>query len=141
MLSLINPSMTSAGRRLLETSVVVDLARLEPDVLPRQIAISAITLAELSAGPNAATDPAEAARRQERLQRAEATFEVVPFGPAEARAYGRIYAAVRSQGRQPRRRLADLLVAATAMAEGVPIITRNPDDFVGLETLVEVIQV
>lgn len=128
-------------RGLLDTSVVIDLERLDPDSLPRTIGVSAITMAELSAGPAATSDPAERARRQDRLQRAEAAFEPVPFGVEAARAYGRVYAAVVASGRQPRRRFADLMIAATAIAEGLPLVTRNGDDFVGLEDLLVIVTV
>jgi len=83
----------------------------------------------------------ERARRQDRLQRAEAAFGAIPFGPDAARAYERIFSAVLAAGRQPRRRFADLLIAATAVAEDMPLVTRNPEDFAGLEELVEVIAV
>jgi predicted nucleic acid-binding protein len=95
----------------------VDLERL-----PAEIAISAITLAELAAGPHATADPAERARRQDRLQRAEATFQPLPVDAAVARAYGRIYAAVTASGRRARgRRAMDLLIAATALATELPL--------------------
>ncbi|MEA5640582.1 PIN domain-containing protein, partial [Cutibacterium granulosum] len=81
------------------------------------------------------------ARRQDRLQRVAETFEPIPFGISAARAYGQIFAAVRSCRRQPRKRFADLLIASIALAEELPLITRNPDDFVGLDDLVEVITV
>lgn len=98
-------------------------------------------MAELSGGPSATDDVAERARRQDRLQRAEAAFDPVPFGVAAARAYGRVYAAVLELGRKPRRRLADLLIASVAVAEGLPLVTRNAGDFVGLSDLVEIIEV
>lgn len=126
---------------LLDTSVVVDLELLDPAVLPLAVSISAVTLAELTAGPAAARDPAERARRQDRLQRTEATFDPLPLGLAAARAYGRIYAAVLAQGRQPRRRMADLLIAATALAEDLPLVTRNVADFAGLGDLVDIVEV
>ena len=115
------------GRGLLDTSVVIDLERIDPSSLPAEVAVSALTLAELAAGPHATTDPEERARRQDRLQRAEATFSPLPFDAKAARAYGRIYAAVAAQGRKARgRRAVDLLIAATALAEGLPLYTRNP---------------
>ena len=129
---------TSAA--LLDTSAVIDLpALLKAGRLPQSLAICSVTLAELAAGPAATDDPMERARRQDRLQRVEATFEPIPFGTAAARAYGRIYAATVAQGRRPRRRLADLLIASVAAAEGLPLITRNFDDFVGLDEIVHVI--
>lgn len=126
---------------LLDTSVVVDLDLMDPQVLPLTVGVSAITMAELAAGPAATQDLAERARRQDRLQRAEAAFEAIPFGSEAARAYGRVHAAVVAAGRQPRRRFAALLIAAVAVAESLPLVTRNPDDFAGLEDLVVVVPV
>jgi len=132
----------SRERGLLDTSVVLMLEQLEPDTLPREAAISAVTLAELAAGPHATEDLAERARRQDRLQRVETVFEPIPVGTAVARAYGRIYAAVRAAGRQARgRRAFDLLIAATALAEGVPLYTANQDDFTDVAGLVEIVPV
>lgn len=130
------------SRGLVDTSVVIELEQLAEDALPTEIAVSAITFAELAAGPHATADPAERARRQDRLQRAEATFEPIPFDASVARAYGRVYAAVVSAGRKARgRRAIDLLIAATALAAELPVYTRNPADFAGLETLLEVVLV
>lgn len=130
------------ARGLIDTSVVIDLERIDAVRLPLELAISAITMAELSAGPHAASDPAERARRQERLQRAEATFDPLPVDAAAARAYGRIYAAVVAAGRKARgARTADLLIAATAVAADLPLYTRHPKDFAGLSALVEIVPV
>jgi predicted nucleic acid-binding protein len=129
------------ARGLLDTSVIVDLDRLDASQLPEQVAISTVTLAELSAAPSATTDQYERARRQDRLQRTEATFDPLPFDIQSARAYGRVHSAVREHGRQPRRRFADLLIAATALAEDLPLITRNGKDFHGLENLIKVIEI
>lgn len=79
---------------LLDTSVVIDLDIIDADLLPLTVGVSAITMAELAAGPTATSDPAERARRQDRLQRAEAAFESIPFSAEAARAYGRVHAAV-----------------------------------------------
>ena len=128
------------GRGLIDTSVVIDLERIERADLPSELAISAVTLAELAAGPHATDDPAERARRQERLQRTEATFEPLPVDGAVARAYGRVYAAVAAAGRKARgRRAFDLLIAATALAAELPLYTRNPDDFADLNGLVRIV--
>jgi predicted nucleic acid-binding protein len=122
--------------------VVIDLELIDPAELPVEIAVSAITMAELAAGPHATRDPAERARRQDRLQRAEATFEPLPVDAAVARAFGRVYAAVGATGRKARgRRAVDLFIAATAVAAGLPLYTRNPDDFVGLSELLDVVAV
>ncbi len=133
------PDRESVG--LLDTSAVIDLESLSPTDLPERIAISAVTLAELAAGPASTDDTAERARRQDRLQRAEATFDPIPFGVEAARAYGRVASAVLVAKRQPRKRFADLMIAAVAVAEGMPIVTRNPHDFRGLENLVRVMAV
>jgi predicted nucleic acid-binding protein len=125
---------------LLDTSVVIDWD--DPTVaaaLPEEVAVSAITLAEMAAGPHLAPSGSEAARRQARLQQVEAMFEPLPFDAAAARSYGQIVAAVAEMGRSHRRRVADLLIAATAHANGLPVFTRNPDDFAGLSDLVIVV--
>jgi predicted nucleic acid-binding protein len=128
------------ARGLIDTSVVIDLEQIDPADLPEEIAISAITLAELAAGPHATANPAERARRQDRLQRAEATFEPLPVNTEVARAYGRVYAAVAASGRKARgRRAVDLLIAATALALGLPLYTRNPSDFAGLSELIDIV--
>jgi hypothetical protein len=130
------------GRGIIDTSVLIDLELINAAALPSELAISAVTLAELAAGPHATTDAAERARRQDRLQRAEATFEPLPVDGAVARAYGRIYAAIVAGGRKARgRRAFDLLIAATALAAELPLYTRNPSDFAELDGLVEVVAV
>lgn len=127
---------------LLDTSVVIDLERIDPDSLPTASGISAVTLAELAAGPHATEDADERARRQDRLQRAEATFDPLPFDDAAARAYGRTYAAVVGAGRKARgARVVDLFIAATALANDLPVYTSNVDDFTHLEDLIEVVAV
>ncbi len=129
-------------RGLIDTSVGIDLGQIDPVDLPAEIAISGVTLAELAAGPHATPDPEERARRQDRLQRTEATFECLPVDEAVARAYGRVYAAVAASGRKARgRRAFDLLIAATALARELPLYTRNPGDFQELGTLLDVVAV
>ena len=125
-----SPAQSTVARGLLDTSVVIALERLPPHLLPEEPAISAITLAELAAGPHATDDEDERARRQDRLQRVESLMEPLPFDAAAARAYGRVYAATRARGRKPRgARAVDLLIAAVALANGLPLFTRNADDF------------
>ncbi len=135
--------VAAAHRRgLLDTSVVIALHDIPLASLPEEPAISALTLAELAAGPHATTDPSERALRQDRLQRTEATFDPLPFDLAAARAYGRVLAAVVEQGRTARaRRAVDLMVAATALAGGLPLYTRDPDDLRGLDSLVEIVTI
>ncbi len=131
-----------ARRGIIDTSVVIDLEQLEAGQLPVELAVSAITMAELAAGPHATGDSEERARRQDRLQRAEAAFDPLPFDGEAARAYGRIYAAEIEGGRRARgTRALDLLIAATACAACLPLYTRNPEDFRGLQGLVELVAV
>lgn len=127
---------------LLDTSVVIDWHDpLVLAALPDELAISAVTAAELAAGPHLATSRPEAARRQARVQEVEAQLDPIPLDSAVVRSYGLVVAAVVREGRKPRRRFADLLIAATAHASGLTLYTRNGDDFVGLEGLLTVHQV
>lgn len=130
------------GSGLIDTSVVVGYEKVDPSRLPDEIAISTLTLAELTAGPLATSDDVERARRQERLQRFEAGVEALTFSPACARAYGHVYAAAFAAGRKPRgRRAVDLMIAATALSHDLPLYTLNANDLRGLEDLVKVIDV
>ena len=127
---------------LIDTSVVIDLDEPVVDAaLPDEMRVSAITLAELASGPHFATTGSEAARRQSRLQQVEAIFETLAFDAAAARSYGQMVAAVTAAGRSHRSRVADLLIAATAHANGLTLYTRNPDDFVGLEDLLHIVAI
>jgi predicted nucleic acid-binding protein len=133
---------TRRPRGLIDTSIVIGLDQIDETALPLELAVSAVTMGELAAGPHATTDSAERARRQDRLQRAEGTFEPLPVDANVARAYGRVYATMLAGGRKARgRRAMDLLIAATAVAADLPIYTRNPDDFAGLSALVEIVAV
>lgn len=135
---------------LLDTKVLILRRWVNPAELPDEVAISALTLAELSAGPhqvrpNSAQDTydehAERARRLDVLQRAEHEFDPIPFGVEAARSYGRVTASVVAVGRKPRRRTVDLMIAATAIAEELPLFTTNPGDFDGLQNLLTVVPV
>jgi tRNA(fMet)-specific endonuclease VapC len=127
--------VTTDESGILDTSVLIDLPHLASDGLPREPLISVITLAELAAGPSATDDEEERARRQLRLQFVEASFEPLPFGAAEARAFGLVSSALRRSGRKSTARAFDALIAATAIAAGVPVYTRNPRDFEGIPGL------
>jgi len=131
--------MPEPGRGLLDTSVVIDHDMIDPARLPDESAISAITLAELAAGPHATEDRDERARRQDRLQWATATWDPLPFDAEAARLYGRLFAAARAAGQSSRSRLADLLIASTAAAHSLPLYTRNPSDYAALKRIVKVI--
>ena len=135
---------------LLDTNILILRRWVDPAELPDEMAISAITLAELSAGPHQVRpgseqaeyyEHAERARRLDVLQRAENEFDPIPFDAEAARAYGRVTAAVIAAGRRPRRRTADLMIAATAIAAGLPLFTTNPGDFAGLTGVLTVVPV
>ncbi len=128
-------------RAIVDTSVIVDLRKIDPSQLPSQPAITAVTLAELSDGPAAARDPAERAARMADLQDIEHRFQAIPFDDDAARRYGQLAALLRAAGRSPRPRRLDLMIAATASVLDLPLYTRNPKDFIGLETMLEVIGV
>ena len=135
---------------LLDTNILILRRWVDPNELPNEMAISAITLAELSAGPHRVRpnseqetydEHRERARRLDVLQRAENEFDPIPFGVEAARVYGRVTASVVAVGRKPRRRTVDLMIAATAIAEELPLFTTNPGDFAGLESLLTVVPV
>jgi predicted nucleic acid-binding protein len=133
--------MTEPTRGLLDTSVVIDHDLIDPALLPDESAISAITVAELTAGPHATEDRNERARRQDRLQWASSTWDPLPFDAEAARVYGRMFAAARAAGQSSRSRLADLLIAATATANSLPLYTRNPADFAALKAIIKLVHI
>jgi len=122
---------------LLDTSTLLLLPLLaDAAVLPDVPLVSAITLAELSVGPLVTDDDAERARRVAQVQQAEADFEPIVFDAAAARAFGQVASSLRRSGRKPAARALDALIAATAIANGLPLYTCNPGDFAGIEGLV-----
>jgi predicted nucleic acid-binding protein len=120
---------------MLDTSTVILLGRLPEADLPDECVISTVTLAELSVGPHVARGGRERAARQAHLQQAEADFDPVPFDAGAARAFGRVAASLRQAGRKPAARAYDALIAATAIANGLPLYTCNPGDFAGIADL------
>ncbi len=127
--------MTST-RGVLDTSVVILMQHVvDPSVLPTKSYITAVTLAELTVGPSTAGDLPERARRQTRLQEVEAEFEPLPFDADAARAFGHVSSSLRAAGRKPEARGFDALIAATALANGLPVYTANPRDFEGIDGL------
>jgi hypothetical protein len=126
---------------LLDTSTLILLPRLsDPSVLPEQPMISAVTLAELSVGPLVATDEHERAARLAHLQQAESDFDPLPFDAESARAFGQVAASLRRSGRKTAARAYDAMIAAIAIANGIPLYTCNAKDFEGIDglTVVEV---
>jgi predicted nucleic acid-binding protein len=121
---------------MLDTSTVILLGELADAAdLPEEAVISAVTLAELSVGPLVARSDKERADRQAHLQQAESDFEPIAFDAGAARAFGRVAASLRSAGRKPAARAYDALIAAAAIAEGVPLYTCNPGAFAGIDDL------
>lgn len=133
--------MTGHQIAVVDTSIIAAIRLYEPSELPDTMVITSVTLGELSYGPHATDDPAKRAGRVAVLQHVEATFDPLPYDQGSARLYGQICAAVRAVGRQPRRRASDLMIAATAASNDLPLYTANPDDFKGAEKLVEVVAV
>lgn len=132
------PGDTQIERGLVDTNILILRGRIPAQELPRELAISAVTLAELSAGPHLVRGDDEDARRERArrtlvLQRTEQEFEAMAFDAEAARVYGQFCGAFLDRGRTPRRRVADLQIAATAVAHRLPLFTTNPDDFAGLE--------
>ena len=127
----------SHDQGVLDTSTVILLAQLEdPAVLPAEPMITAVTLAELSVGPLVADDEEERAARQAQVQQAEADFDPLPFDAAAARAFGGVAASLRRAGRATTAaRANDAMIAATAIANDLPVYTCNPVDFAGIDDL------
>lgn len=130
------------GSVLLDTSVAVAASDVPVDLSSVNVAISMLTLAELTAGPHATSDDLERARRQDRVQRFESDVDALPFDTNCARAFGSVYAATIAIGRKARgSRVVDLMIAATALAHDLPLYTLNPKDLRGLEDLIEIVDV
>ena len=126
---------------MLDTSIIAALGLYDSAELPETFLITAVTLGELSYGPHATDDLLRRAGRVAVLQHVESTFEPLPYDHYAARLYGQICAAVRAAGRQPRKRASDLMIAATAASNALPLYTANPGDFHGSEGLVELVGV
>jgi predicted nucleic acid-binding protein len=126
---------------VVDTNLIAALKLYDPSELPDAMLITSVTLGELSYGPHATDDPVKRAGRMALLQYVEATFDSLPYDQDAARLYGQICAAVRAAGREPRKRSADLMIAATAGSNRLPLYTANPDDFKGAEGYVEVVGV
>jgi len=124
-----------AAQGLLDTSALVALGDLDPADLPDVCLVSAVTLAELSVGPLVARTATEQAARQARLQQAERDFDPIPFDAACARTFGQVSADLRAAGRTTTARSYDAMIAATAIAHGLPLFTLNPDDFAHITRL------
>jgi predicted nucleic acid-binding protein len=125
----------TTSRGILDTSTVILLGRLSDADLPEEPLITAITLAELSVGPLVATSDPERAARQAQLQQAESDFQPLPFDADAARAVGRVAASLRGSGRKVKARAYDAMIAATAVANDLPLYTVNPADFRGIDGL------
>lgn len=126
----------ASTRGILDTSTVILLSRLsDPDALPAEPLITAVTLAELAVGPLVAEDEEERARRQAHLQQAEADFVPIPFDAGAARAFAGVAASLRRAGRKTKARAYDAMIAAIAIANELPVYTCNPGDFAAIDRL------
>ena len=120
-------------RGVLDTSTLILLHGIDPDALPAEPLITAVTLAELTVGPLVAHGDRERSARQVHLQLAEAEFEPLPFDAPAARAFGDVAASLRRSGRKRSARTLDAMIAAIAIANGLPLYTSNPADFAGID--------
>ncbi|WP_458686139.1 type II toxin-antitoxin system VapC family toxin [Nocardia tengchongensis] len=132
---------TSSGRfpeGLLDTCVLIDIDLIEDSRLPVRPRISTVTLAELGLGTATAATPQALALRTERLLAIEHGFDALPFCTASARRFTSMAKLVVASGRSPKPRKMDLMIAAIASANDLPLFTRNADDFKGLEPLLTI---
>jgi predicted nucleic acid-binding protein len=134
-----SPERQRHERGVLDTSTLILLTRLQDAaLLPQEPLITTVTLAELSVGPLVAKTDQERAARQSHVQQAESDFDPLPFDVAAARAFGRVALALRKSGRSVKPRAYDVMIAATALANGLPLYTCNPRDFKGVDGLIVV---
>jgi len=131
---------TAHERVLLDTSVVIDFPASAVAAHAATAAVSTITLAELSYGLHTG-DPLVNAAREQRYHWITNTFDPIPFDAYAARIYGALCANVRAIGRDPKPRRFDLLIAAVAVALGIPLVTRNEADFGGIHNKLDIIAV
>ena len=125
---------------LLDTSVLIDPPSAgQVSEHADELAVSVIAIGELQYGITAATDPLEQTRRRQRVQHVLDEFDVLPFDVPTAEYYGAMATLVRQRGRNPRARRMDLQIAATAVRHGLLLLTRNIDDFAGLEPALKVV--
>ncbi len=130
--------MAALEQGILDTSTVLQLARVDPGTLPPAPRVTAITLAELVVGPLVAPEERERAIRQAHLLEVEASFDPLPFDEIAARAFGSVAESLRRSGRKASARSYDALIAAIAISRGLPVFTLNPRDFEGIDDLLVV---
>ena len=123
------------SRGILDTSVLI---ATDVTPIPGELAISVASVAELQFGVLIAKTAEARALRLSRLSAIQRRFDPLPIDDATADSYARLAARVVEIGRQPRARVIDLLIAATAHAHGAAVYTRNADDLAGLEDLITV---
>ncbi|WP_051027594.1 type II toxin-antitoxin system VapC family toxin [Nocardia higoensis] len=126
---------------MLDTCVLIDINTIDAAVLPVRAEISAITVAELGLGIALATTPEQLALRTERMLEVEHSFDPLPFTPAAARRFTSMAKLVAASERSPKPRKADLMIAAVASVNDLPLFTRNAVDFRGIEKLLTVVPV
>lgn len=128
--------MTSLA--VLDTSVLIGSTPVHGDL---QVAISTVSIAELHFGLLVAKDDDARALRAARLGVIESRFpDPLPIDDRVAREWGRLQAAVAQRGGKPRRRTADLAIAATANVHGARLMTANLKDFAIIDDLVDAVE-
>ncbi|GHH50346.1 type II toxin-antitoxin system VapC family toxin [Lentzea cavernae] len=126
---------------VLDTCAYIDLGLLDPADLPVTPELTTVTMAELHQGVAMAKDAASRAARTEKLGAAIVEFEPLPFDGQAAARYGTLVALTMVANRNPKPRRMDLMIAAVASSRGLPLYTRNADDFKGLDDMVTIIEV
>lgn len=126
---------------VLDTCTYIDLDVLDPEDLPAVPELTAITMAELQQGVAMAKDAAVRAARMEKLGAAVADFDPLPFNGDAAARFSTLVALAIAAGRDPRPRRMDLMIAAIASVQGLPLFTRNAADFKGLDSSLTVVAV
>jgi predicted nucleic acid-binding protein len=126
---------------VLDTCAYIDLGLLDPAALPEIPELTAVTMAELHQGVAMAGDAASRAARTEKLGAAIVDFEPLPFDSQAAARYGTLVALTMAANRDPKPRRMDLMIAAVASSRGLPLYTRNAEDFKGLDDMVTIVEV
>lgn len=126
---------------VLDTCAYIDLGLLDPAALPEIPELTAVTMAELHQGVAMAKDAASRAARTEKLGAAIVDFEPLPFDGQAAARYGTLVALTMAANRDPKPRRMDLMIAAVASSRGLPLYTRNAEDFKGLDDMVRIVEV
>lgn len=128
-------------RGVLDTCTYIDLADIDAEMLPDIPELTVISMTELHQGVAMAKTAASRAARIERLNSAVEDFDPLPYGSEAASRFGTLATLTLERGRSPKPRRLDLMIAAIASVHQLPLYTRNPADFKGLESQLRVVEV